>query len=306
METEPGTTYVITSGKGGVGKTTVTANLGVALALRGNRVVVIDADIGLRNLDMIMGLENRVVYDLVQTIEGTCQLHQAMIRDRLNKSLYLIPAAQTRDKNAVTGEQMREVCEQLKPDFEYILIDSPAGIEQGFRNAVTAADKAIVVTSPEVAAIRDADRVIGLIEAAGLPTPDLILNRVRPEMVRRRDMMSTEDILSLLSVNLLGLVPEDQGVIISTNRGVPVAHDSKSESGKAFCRIAARLDGEEVPSVALAERVKFIQRLKKLPSLKLNGRGRFIKGLKKVPSLRLNGRGRFFQRFRKPAGSKQG
>lgn len=251
MGEAPAKVFDITSGKGGVGKTTTAANLGAALSLRGNRVVVIDADIGLRNLDVVMGLENRVVYDLVQAIEGACELHQAMIRDKLTKSLYLIPAAQTRDKNAITGEQMREVCEKLKPDFEYILIDSPAGIEQGFRNAVSAADRAVVVTTPEVSAIRDADRVIGLIEAAGLPTPDLILNRVRPEMVRQKDMMSTDDIISLLSVKLLGLVPEDQRVVVSTNRGIPVVHDARSPSGQAFCRIAARLEGEDVPSMSL-------------------------------------------------------
>ncbi|MFQ5800081.1 MAG: septum site-determining protein MinD, partial [Bacteroidota bacterium] len=240
------------------------ANLGAALAMRGNRVVVIDADIGLRNLDVVLGLENRVVYDLVQAIEGACELHQAMIRYKLAKSLYLIPAAQTREKNAVTGEQIRSVCERLKADFEYVLIDSPAGIEQGFRNAVTAADSAILVTTPEVSAIRDADRVIGLIEAMGLPTPDLVLNRVITKMVHRRDMMSTEDILTLLSVQLLGLVPEDQSIIVSTNRGIPAVHDSGSVAGQAFCRIAARLDGEDVPSLSLDGRRGFFHVLRKL------------------------------------------
>lgn len=262
MEKEPGKVFVITSGKGGVGKTTTTANLGAALALRGSRVVVIDADIGLRNLDVVMGLENRIVYDLVQVIEGVCQLHQAMIRDKMTRSLYLIPAAQTRDKAAVTGEQMRQLCEQLRPDFEYVLIDSPAGIEQGFRNAVEAADRGIVVTTPEVSAVRDADRVIGLVEAAGVPTPDLILNRVRPELVRQRDMMSTEDILALLSVELLGLVPEDEGIITSTNRGVPIAHDPKAYAGQAYRRIAARMDGEEVPFSELNGRGGLFNRLR--------------------------------------------
>ena len=247
METEPAKVYVITSGKGGVGKTTTTANLGTALALRGNRVVVIDTDIGLRNLDMVMGLENRVVYDLVQVVEGVCELQQAMIRDRTTKGLYLIPAAQTRDKNAVTGDQLRDICQELLADFEYILIDSPAGIEQGFKNAVQCADYAIVVATPEVSSIRDADRVIGLIEATGLPTPQLILNRVRSDMVRNGSMMSTEDILSLLSTELLGLVPEDQGIIVSTNRGVPAVHDPKSLAGRAFRTLAARLDGEDLP-----------------------------------------------------------
>ena len=268
MGTEPGKVYVITSGKGGVGKTTATANLGVALAMRGNRVVVIDADIGLRNLDVVLGLENRVVYDLVQVIDGACELQQSMIRYKLAKSLYLIPAAQTREKSAITGEQIRSVCERLKADFEYILIDSPAGIEQGFRNAVTAADRAILITTPEVSAIRDADRVIGLIEAMGLPTPDLVLNRVITKMVHRRDMMSTEDILTLLSVQLLGLVPEDQSIIVSTNRGVPAVHDSSSAAGQAFCRTAARLDGEDVPSLSLDGRRGFFQVLRKLFSFK--------------------------------------
>ncbi len=261
MEKEPGRVYVITSGKGGVGKTTTTANLGAALSLRGNRVVIIDGDIGLRNLDVVTGLENRVVYDLVQAIEGVCEVHQAMIRDKLTKSLYLIPAAQTRDKNAISGEQLKALCDQLRPDFDYILLDSPAGIEQGFRNTVIAADKALVVTTPEVSAIRDADRVIALIEASKLPTPELIINRVRVDMVKQKNMMDTEDILSLLSVPLLGLVPEDEDVIISTNKGVPVVHDPKSYSGKAFRAIAARLDGEDVPAVSLNGHNGFFSRV---------------------------------------------
>lgn len=247
MENKNCTTLVVTSGKGGVGKTTTTANLGVALALRGNRVLVIDADIGLRNLDVVMGLENRVVYDLVQAIEGVCRVQQAMIRDKVVNNLYLIPAAQTRDKNAVNGQQMCDLCAELKSEFDFIIIDSPAGIEQGFKNAIAPADRAILVTTPEVSAVRDADRIIGLVEAEGIPTPDLILNRVRIQMMKQKDMMSTEDILSLLSVPLIGLVPEDDGIIISTNRGVPAAHDPKIKSGQAYRRIAARVEGEEVP-----------------------------------------------------------
>ena len=246
-----GEVYVVNSGKGGVGKTTATANIGSALSLRGKRVVLIDADIGLRNLDVIMGLENRIVYDLVQVIEGVCQVQQAMIRDKLTENLYVIPAAQTRDKDAVTGEQVQELCDKLKDDFDYIFIDSPAGIEQGFKNAMAAADKAIVVTTPDVAAIRDADRVIGFIEAAGLTKPELVINRVRPGMVRRGDMMTTEDILDLLSVPLLGIVPEDEHIVVSGNRGVPVVHDERSSAGEAFRRVAARIEGEDVPMLKL-------------------------------------------------------
>jgi septum site-determining protein MinD len=271
MDQTPGTVIVVTSGKGGVGKTTTTANIGTALALRGNRVLVIDTDIGLRNLDVVMGLENRIVYDLVQVIEQACMPNQAMIRDRNIKSLFLIPAAQTRDKSAVTAEQMQELCQKLKPDFEYILVDSPAGIEQGFYTALAPADRAVVVATPEVSSIRDADRVIGLVEAANLPTPDLILNRVRPGLIKHGDMMSTEDILSLLSVNLLGLVPEDENIVISTNRGVPVVHETRSGSGAAFRRIAAILDGENLPILELESNSGILGRLRNFVRL---GKGR--------------------------------
>jgi len=260
--------YVITSGKGGVGKTTATANIGSALALLGHSVLIIDADIGLRNLDVVMGLENRIVYDLVQAIEGVCQPRQAMIRDKLTDSLYLIPAAQTRDKNSVNAEQMKELCDQLRPQFDYILLDSPAGIEQGFRNALAPADKAIVVTTPEVSAIRDADRVIGLIESTGSPTPELILNRVRPDMVKRGDMMTTDDILSLLSVELIGQIPDNEEIVVATNKGVPVVHNPKSRVGEAFRRIAARLEGQEVPFLEMEVRNGLFARLKKVLGLK--------------------------------------
>ena len=259
---------VITSGKGGVGKTTATANLGPALALRGNRVLIIDTDIGLRNLDVVMGLENRIVYDLVQVLEGACEAQQAMIRDRIAKNLYLIPAAQTRDKESVTGDQLKDLCEGLRKDFEYILIDSPAGIEHGFQTAIAPADRAIVISTPEVSAIRDADRVIGLIESSGIPTPDLVLNRVRPALIRHGDMMAKEDILSLLSVDLLGLVPEDETIITSTNRGVPAVHDNRSRSGAAFRRIAARIDGEDLPIVDLEQKEGFLSRLKQIVNFK--------------------------------------
>ena len=242
-----GKAFVITSGKGGVGKTTATANLGAGLALRGHKVVVVDTDIGLRNLDVVMGLENRIVYDLVNLLEGNCRLNQAMIRDKYVPDLYLIPAAQTRDKTAIQPEQMIELCQQLKQEFEYVLLDSPAGIEQGFRNAIVGADRAIVVTTPEVSAIRDADRVIGLLEAAELPIPDLVINRLRPGMVRQGDMMDKDDIMELLSVKMLGLVPDDTQIIVATNKGIPVVHNPKSWSGEAFRRISARLDGDDRP-----------------------------------------------------------
>ena len=259
-----GTTYVITSGKGGVGKTTATANLGAGLALRGRKVVAIDTDIGLRNLDVVMGLENRIVYDLVDVVEGNCRLNQAMIRDKHSNELYLIPAAQTRDKSAVQPEQMKELCQQLRQNFEYVLIDCPAGIEQGFRTAIAAADKAIVVTTPEVSPIRDADRVIGLLEAAELPIPDLVINRLRPGMIRQGDMMDKKDILELLSVRMLGLVPDDQQIIIATNKGTPAVHDRKSWSGEAFRRIAARIDGDDVPFMELDNGHGVLSRLRRV------------------------------------------
>ena len=246
-----GRTIVITSGKGGVGKTTATANIGTGLAMRGHKVVVIDTDIGLRNLDVVMGLENRIVYDLVNVIEGNCKVHQAMIRDKHKYELYLIPAAQTRDKNSVAPEQLRELCSKLEEEFDYVLMDCPAGIEQGFKNAVASATEAIIVTTPEVSAIRDADRVIGLLEASELHRPRLIINRINPEMVKRGDMMDQKDVVDLLAVEVLGLVPADERTITAANRGVPVVHDKKAASGAAFLRIAARVDGDEVPFVEM-------------------------------------------------------
>ncbi|MEJ2150114.1 MAG: septum site-determining protein MinD [Chloroflexota bacterium] len=255
----------ITSGKGGVGKTTATANLGVALALMGKKVVCIDADIGLRNLDVVMGLENRIVYDLVDVVEGRAKLRQAMIRDkRLKEDLYLIPAAQTRDKTAVSPSDMVRLCDELRSNVDYILIDSPAGIERGFRNAIAPADEVIIVTNPEVSSVRDADRIIGLIEAEQKGPGNLVVNRVKPEMVKRGDMLSPDDIIDILAIKLIGLVPEDERILISTNQGSPAAlTPDESKAGQAFHNIGKRLMGQTVPFMDLDEEKGFMQRLLK-------------------------------------------
>ncbi len=263
-----GKTIVITSGKGGVGKTTATANIGAALAMRRHRVVVIDTDIGLRNLDVIMGLENRIVYDLVNVIEGKCRVRQAMIKDKHGLELYLIPAAQTRDKDSIEPSQLRELCAALEQEYDYILIDCPAGIEQGFRNATTAAQEAVIVTTPEVAAIRDADRVIGLLEASGLHRPRLVINRIDADLVRRGDMMGQKDVESLLAIELIGLVPADERTVSAANRGVPVVHDARSAAGAAYIRIAARMDGEEVPLNEITPRPGMFHKLRDLVGIK--------------------------------------
>jgi len=256
----PARTITITSGKGGVGKTTATANLGVALALLGQRVVTVDADIGLRNLDVLMGLENRVVYDIVNVVEGVCRLRQALVKDKRLSELYLLPAAQTRDKSAVSPEDMVQVCEQMHNDYDFVLIDSPAGIEQGFRNAIAPADEVLIITTPEVAAVRDADRIIGLIEAEGKGPARLIINRIKPEMVKRGDMLDTEDVIEILAIELIGIVPEDEAIIISTNKGVPVALDDKGQAGLAFRNIARRLLGEDVPFMEIKDTSGFLGR----------------------------------------------
>ncbi|NLO89256.1 MAG: septum site-determining protein MinD [Clostridia bacterium] len=246
-----GEVIVITSGKGGVGKTTTVANIGTGLAKEGYSVVLVDTDIGLRNLDVVLGLENRIVYDIVDVANGHCRLKQALIRDKRLESLYLLPAAQTKDKTAVTEEQMKELCQKLKEDFDYVIIDCPAGIEQGFKNAIAGADRAVVVTTPEVAAVRDADRVIGLLEAAGLNEPDLIINRLRPDMVKQGNMMDIDDIIDILAVDLLGVVPEDEMIVISTNKGEPAVLDSRSNAGEAYRNIAKRITGEDIPIMLL-------------------------------------------------------
>jgi len=254
----------ITSGKGGVGKTTATANIATALAVDGKKVVCIDADIGLRNLDVVLGLENRIVYDLVDVIEGRCRLRQAMIRDKRLPTLFLIPAAQTRDKSAVSPSDMVRLVDDLRTESDWILIDSPAGIERGFRNAIAPADVIVVITNPEISAVRDADRIIGLVEAEEKGPAQLILNRIKPEMVKREDMLSPDDVVELLAIELIGIVPEDEDVILSTNRGVPIVLDGKSKSGQAFRNIAARLSGNDVPFISLEDSNGFFGRISRL------------------------------------------
>lgn len=254
----------ITSGKGGVGKTTVTANVAAALAMIGKRVAAIDSDIGLRNLDVVMGLENRIVYDLVDVVEGRCRLNQAMIRDKRFPELYLIPAAQTRDKMAISPSDMVLVCDQLRHDLDYIVIDSPAGIERGFRNAIAPADQVIIVTNPEVSAVRDADRIIGLIEAEEKGPGQLIINRIKPTMVAKGDMLSVADVLDILAIDLLGVVPEDEAILISSNRGLPVAMSAanSASASQAFRNIAERMEGKEVPILDLTPQDGLFNRLR--------------------------------------------
>lgn len=259
-----GSVIVITSGKGGVGKTTTSANIGTALAKGGNKVVLIDTDIGLRNLDLLLGLENRIVYTIVDVVEDRCKLKQALVKDKKNPNLCLLAAAQTRDKSAVNADQLKEICETLKEEFDYILVDCPAGIEQGFQNAVAGANEAIVVTTPEMSAIRDADRIIGLLESKeDVKRYRLLVNRVRPNLIKSNDMMSVEDVVEILSADLIGIIPEDTGIITSTNKGEPIVNDEKSLAGLAYRNVAQRIMGEEVPFLNLEEETSVLAKVKK-------------------------------------------
>ena len=247
---------VVTSGKGGVGKTTTSANVGTGLAKLGKKVCMIDTDIGLRNLDVVMGLENRIVYNLVDVIEGNCRIKQALIRDKRNPGLYLMPSAQTRDKSAVSPGQMIKVTERLKEEFDYIILDCPAGIEQGFQNAIAGANRALVVTTPEVSAIRDADRIIGLLEANGFKEMDLIINRLRTDMVRRGDMMSAADVVDILAIPLIGIIPDDENVVIATNQGEPLVGND-TPAGRAYANVVDRVLGKEVPFLNFEKGISF-------------------------------------------------
>ncbi|KGF71875.1 septum site-determining protein MinD [Neosynechococcus sphagnicola sy1] len=262
---------VITSGKGGVGKTTTTANLGMALAKRGRQVAVVDADFGLRNLDLLLGLENRVVYTAVEVLAGECRLEQALVRDKRQQGLALLPAAQNRMKEAISPEQMRQLIQALAQKYQYVLVDSPAGIERGFQNAIAAAQEALIVTTPEIAAVRDADRVVGLLEACNVKRIHLILNRIRPAMVEANNMMSVKDVQEILAIPLIGVVPDDERVIVSTNRGEPlVLSDTPSLAGAAFDNIARRLEGEKVDFLDLnAAQATMFSRLRKLLTTKI-------------------------------------
>ena len=260
-----GVSIVITSGKGGVGKTTTTANLGTALAALGKKVVVVDGDTGLRNLDVLMGLENRIVYTIMDVIENRCRLKQALIKDKRYPNLYLLPTAQTKDKDDISTHDMLNLVNTLKEEFDYVLIDSPAGIEQGFENSVVGADKAVVVVNPEITSVRDADRVIGKLDAKGLEEHAVIVNRLNYEMTKNGDMLDVSDIIETLSVKLLGVVPDDRGITVSTNKGEPIVLDQESKSGQAFRNIAKRITGEEVALLDLSnEPVGFFSSLKKM------------------------------------------
>ncbi|ANE47170.1 cell division inhibitor MinD [Paenibacillus swuensis] len=258
-----GEAIVITSGKGGVGKTTTSANLGTALALLGKKVCMVDTDIGLRNLDVVMGLENRIIYDLVDVAEGRCRLNQALIKDKRFDELYMLPAAQTKDKHAVNPEQVRDIILELKKDFEYVIIDCPAGIEQGFRNAVSGADKAIVVTTPENAAVRDADRIIGLLEQEGIKSPKLIINRIKANLLKNGDMLGIDEICQVLAIDLIGIVPDDELVIKAANTGEPTVMNPDSRAAIAYRNIARRILGDTVPLMPLEDKPGMLKKMKR-------------------------------------------
>lgn len=251
---------VVTSGKGGVGKTTTVANIGTGLASLDKKVVLVDTDIGLRNLDVVLGLENRIVYNLVDVIEGNCRMKQALIKDKRYPNLFLLPSAQTRDKTSVSPEQMKKLCDELKKEFDFIILDCPAGIEQGFKNAIAGAGKALVVTTPEVSAIRDADRIIGLLEAEELKDIHLIINRLRIDMIKKGDMMSVEDVVDILAVPLIGTLPDEEKVVVATNQGEPLA-GKPGLCGQGYLNICKRLLGEDVPFLDLENKKGFFGRL---------------------------------------------
>jgi len=260
-----GIVITVTSGKGGVGKTTTSANIGAALASKGYKVVLIDADIGLRNLDVVLGLENRIVFDLVDVVEGECRLNSALIRDKRYEGLHLLPAAQTREKDAINEEQMKELTQLLAEDHDFVIIDCPAGIEQGFKNALSGADQVLIVTTPEVSAVRDADRVIGLVESRGINNIGLIVNRLRPEMVERGDMLSVEDICDILAIKLVGVIPEDDNIVISTNKGEPVIGTENAKAGQALMNLTDRVLGKDIPYMDLKDKPKgFLATLRSL------------------------------------------
>ncbi|GIP22409.1 MULTISPECIES: septum site-determining protein MinD [Paenibacillus] len=258
-----GEAIVVTSGKGGVGKTTTSANIGTALALLGKKVCLVDTDIGLRNLDVVMGLENRIIYDLCDVAEGRCRLNQALVKDKRFEELYMLPAAQTKDKNAVSPEQVRDIILELKKEYEYVIIDCPAGIEQGFKNAIAGADQAIVVTTPEHAAVRDADRIIGLLENSHIKSPKLVVNRIRVNMVKSGDMLDIDGILQVLNIDLIGIVPDDELVIKAANTGEPTVMNPDSRAAIAYRNIARRILGDTVPLMQLDQKKGAFTRFKK-------------------------------------------
>ncbi len=262
-----GEAIVITSGKGGVGKTTTSANIGTALAIQGKKVVMVDTDIGLRNLDVVMGLENRIIYNLVDVIEGKCRLNQALIKDKRCEELYLLAAAQTKDKDDVTPDRIKLIIDELKLTHDFVIIDCPAGIEQGFRNAISGADRAIVVTTPETAAVRDADRIVGLLEKQNIPSPSLIVNRIRPHLIKNGDMLDIDEICNILGIDLLGIVPDDDNVIKAANSGEPAVLNVKTRSAIAYRNIARRILGDNVPLLSLEEKPTFGKRVKKFLGL---------------------------------------
>lgn len=259
-----GEAIVITSGKGGVGKTTTSANVGTALALLNKKVCLVDTDIGLRNLDVVMGLENRIIFDLVDVADGQCRLNQALIRDKRFDHMYLLPAAQTKDKDAVSAERMKEIIDELKKEFQYVIIDCPAGIEQGFKNAVAGADQAIVVTTPELAAVRDADRIIGLLESSHIRQPKLVINRIRPNMIKEGNMLDIDEICSILAIDLLGIVPDDENVIKAANNGEPTVMNPDTKAAIAYRNIARRILGDTIPLMNLENKPSFMKKLKGL------------------------------------------